>query len=239
MSEPISNIFSNAGCLLYFAEGCTEQERADVQDTILYTQLSADKSYSRFSQTGEWSIRQREAMHRFGWALSQKDECSLPFADLSKGSLRDGMQGRLPSFVSVEEAERLWAAANDCHQHDPDQPGWRSYAKHVYGPQARAVNRVMLQLGMLEPGAVLSMTSITFSSRRSSFADLPFTTLSTTDVVGNVTFATYRWQLSETVYALSRAAISQKLASHREGLVFPLQSREHEQPEPPLEVTQP
>ncbi|MFJ3482946.1 hypothetical protein ACIPL1_06135 [Pseudomonas sp. NPDC090202] len=223
MNNPLNDIYTNAGCLLRFAEGCRAQERSDALDSLLYTQLCADKRFNRFTATAEWSVIQSEALHTFGWKMGGREAFSLPASDLPKGGVCDWLRSKLPSFVSVAEFDRLWSSASTCHRHDPAQPGWQAYAKAAMGPEQGGANKAVLQFAFAQAGAVLTLMSIIFTRRKPFRPDALFETLSASDIAGNVEIAFQVRQQIEAVYGYLREGIGNGLEDRRAALTFQLQ----------------
>lgn len=61
----------NAGSLLSFVEGVTEQEKQDVLFSTQFAQRAANHDFNRFTRTEEWYRRYLEVLENLGWAAEQ------------------------------------------------------------------------------------------------------------------------------------------------------------------------
>lgn len=79
MDDGMSSTCVSAGHVLFFAEGVSKQQKEDVINASLYTQLAASDKYLKFDSFDEWSGKSKKLMTLFGW-LSLR-EASQQYTD--------------------------------------------------------------------------------------------------------------------------------------------------------------
>lgn len=226
----------NAGCVVFMAAACSDQQKKDVMDCMLYTQLAATKRHSRFDAELDWRHTWLAALNRFGWAVRSHDSRSLPAAEVGRGTVWDWLDKQLPSFIPNAIFSEGAAFATRSVEGYPDQPAVAMFSRQAIetsseDPATRvSERRIALQLAVCGPTTGLGLMVLSFTTRQPSSAELLVEVFNPEEVQGNIEMAFYSVHLMEIVYAQFREKIAQALDDRRADRVCALQEASDVQP---------
>lgn len=232
----MSDVIVNAGCMLFFSKGVAAQLKKDVLDSTLFTQLAADKKYSRFSATKEWKERHLSAMTHFGWVMNAAETLNQPVPCCGPLKLWAWLNEVLPQFMPTDAVEQGYLMAGEYFRADPGQRGFELFARHVSAPVQSTVTEatallakptrppqdavpVVMQLGFADATAVLYLITLSFTRRTPLTPGFLFEAMDPADVVGNCDITFHALRLQDVVYGQYRDAIDAKLQDRRYSLV--------------------
>lgn len=223
----------SAGCLLFMHRDCTETQKSDIADCVLYTQLAATKKHERFAATPVWNETWLAAFTRFGGVLKAHEAISCPALELGPGSVWAWMKIRLPLFMPSDMVFEGESAAWRALSSHPAQPAFDLLAAQVLEPMTTAIpgeirieQKVAMQIAFLDESAALSVVLVTFTHRFPLKNDFLFEPLLPADIIGNVELRFYSLRLMDLVYSPFRQKISQALEDRRPHLVSALEGAE-------------
>ncbi|WP_397450114.1 hypothetical protein [Pseudomonas sp. NA-150] len=229
MDKGMSELIVNGGCLLFFLDAQSLHSKNDVVNSTLYAQLAASKKHSKFSAYDDWRERYLAASLRFGWMLKASESISQRMTGQASRTLWDWIRDKLPAFVSATEIKLGEEAARQRYHDFPNQPAIGLLAQQVLQstiapvlnqPQAMTV---ALQLGLVGPGATLTLVQIKFVSHQRLTPGFLFEPLIPASIVGNVELSFYSMQLMDLAYSPFRETFETALEGLRSNLVCPLQ----------------
>jgi hypothetical protein len=228
----------NAGCVVFMSAACSEQQKKDVMDCTLYTQLAASKRHSRFDAALEWRHTWLAALNRFGWAVRSHDSRSLPAADAGQGTVWDWLEKQLPSFMPNALFSQGAAFAKGAVEARPDQPAVAMLNRQaieisssedpVSGVSER---KIALQVAVCGPTTGLGLVVLSFTTRQPPNGELLAEVFDPKKVLGNIEMAFYSAHVMEIVYAQFREKIAQALDDRRADGVCALQEARDVQPQ--------
>ncbi|SEQ81714.1 hypothetical protein SAMN03159444_02527 [Pseudomonas sp. NFACC02] len=227
----------NAGCVVFMSAACSDQQKKDVMDCTLYTQLAASKRHSRFDAALDWRHTWLAALNRFGWAVRSHDSRSLPAAEVGRGTVWDWVDKQLPAFIPKSLFAEGAALATCSVKEHPDQPAVAMLNRQVietsFEDPASGVSerKIALQLAVFEPTTGLGLMVLSFTTRQPSSAELLVEVFNPEEVRGNIEMAFYSARVMEIVYAQFREKINQALNDRRAGLIYTLQEVRDVQPQ--------
>jgi hypothetical protein len=234
MSQGLIEAQVSAGCMLFMHSECSALRKSDTADSVLYTQLAATKRHSRFASTSAWNETWLAAFTRFGWALEAHESfCHRPARPLPYsvwGLLRDS----LPAFMPVALFSAAESACVRSFERHPDQPAIKLLGREALEPavasirhEPQAVQKVVLQLGLLDADGELSMGFITFTHGPELKGNFLFEPLQVTDLLSDVQLHFYSLRMMDPVYAPLRLKVSEALDHHRAERVSALKEVDH------------
>lgn len=227
--------YINAGCLLFMPAQCTEQQKKDVSDITLYTQLAANKKYSPFADPERWRFTWLAALSRFGWPQRRHETLSLPARDLAVDTVWGWVGSRLPSFVPAALLVQCQALTNLSVGTFPDQPAVEMLARRVVGPLGAGAQPtenthcdVRLKLAIYTPTLGLNLVILCFKTRQRLGGDFLVEVLEPSDVIGNIDMTFYVVFPQELIYAQFREKLSHALVDRRADNLGTLREVTHE-----------
>ena len=228
--------YINAGCVVFMSAACSDQQKKDVMDCTLYTQLAASKRHSRFDAALDWRHTWLAALNRFGWAVRSHDSRSLPAAEVGRGTVLEWLDKQLPTFIpKALFSEGAVFATHSVKEH-PDQPAVAMLNRQVIETSSEdpasgmSERKIALQLAVCEPATGLGLIVLTFTTRQPLSGELLVEVFNPKEVQGNIEMAFYSAHMMEIVYAQFREKINQALNDRRAGLVCALQEARDVQP---------
>lgn len=219
----------SAGCVLFMHRDCTDLQKSDAADCVLYAQLAATKKHPRFTASSAWNDTWLAAFIRFGWALNTHESLSRPARDLGPGSVWTWLTSNWPLFMPSDMLADSESALRRSVSSQPTQPAVELLARHAIEPAVALDSgdrqhgqKVMLQFGFLNADARLSVALVSFTHRTALKNDFLFETLHPADIVGNIDLRFYSLRLMDLVYTPLRKNVSQALENRRPTLVCAL-----------------
>lgn len=219
----------SAGCVLFMHSACTDLQKSDAADCVLYTQLAATKKHARFTATSAWNDTWLAAFVRFGWALNTHETLNCPALDLGPGSVWTWLKSNWPLFMPSDMLADSESALRRSVPSQPGQPAVEMLVRHALEPTfptnsgaEQRRQKVVLQVAFLNENAALSVALISFTHRTALKNDFLFETLHPGDIVGNVELRFYSLRLMDLVYTPLRKNVSQALEDRRPTLVCAL-----------------
>lgn len=157
-------LWVTGGSLLVVAPQVSEMECHNVLGSLRYAQMLADGLMtSRFGEHRQWYRAYRNALGKRGWGVTlscqsvEAASCRTLLAPLQP--LQLWLASQHPQTASV--LERCLDGL------DPEQPGIRQLARSCMQPldEPQGAVRIVLELGLLRPGAHLSLCSLALETR--------------------------------------------------------------------------
>jgi hypothetical protein len=228
----------NAGCVVFMSATCSHQQKKDVMDCMLYTQLAATKRHSRFDAALDWRHTWLAALNKFGWAVRSHDSRSLPAAEVGRGTVWDWLDKQLPSFIPRALFSEGAVFATRSVEGYPDQPAVAMLNRQVIETSSSedqvsgvSERKIALQLAVCGPTTGLGLMVLSFTTRQPSSAELLVEVFNPEEVQGNIEMAFYSVHSMEIVYAQFREKIAQALDDRRADRVCALQEVSDVQPQ--------
>lgn len=227
----------NAGCVVFMSAACSDQQKQDVTDSLLYTQLAASKRHSRFDDALSWRHTWLAALNRFGWTISSHDSRSLPAAEVGRGTVWDWLEKQLPSFIPNAVFLEGAAFARRTIETSPDQPAVTMLNRHVIETSTDvevsgvSERKIALQVAVCGPTTGLGLVVLSFTTHQPPSMELLAEVFDPPEVRGNIEMAFYSAQVMEIVYAQFRETIAQALDGLRSDRVCALQEARDVQPQ--------
>jgi hypothetical protein len=229
--------YINAGCVVFMSAACSDQQKKDVMDCTLYTQLAASKRHSRFDAALDWRHTWLAALNRFGWAVRSHDSRSLPAADVGRGTVWDWLDKQLPVFIPKALFSEGAVFATRSVKGHPDQPAVAMLDRQVIETSSEdpasgvSKRKIALQLAVSGPASGLGLIVLSFTTRQPSSAELLVEVFNPEEVLGNIEMAFYSAHVMDIVYAQFREKINQALNDRRADRVCALQEARDVQPQ--------
>lgn len=220
----------NASCVVMMSSACSDQQKKDVMDCMLYTQLAATKKHPRFAAAPEWKSTWLAAFNRFGWSVGSHDSQSLPASELGQGTVCDWLGKRLPVFIPKDVYSEGIAVVTRSVSGNPDQPAVAMLDNQIVRASSSeeqetgvAERRIDMQFAFCGANSALGLALLSFTTRQSSSAALLTEVFNPDAVQGNVEMAFHSAHMNEMVYAQYREKIAQALDGRRVDLVCAFQ----------------
>ena len=214
MSQPLSNMVVNAGCLLFFHNN--RMPHQDVVDTTLYAQLAASKKHSRFTDQLHWKETWLAAALYLGWTSQASLHIEQPAPCAAPATFWSLAHALRPAFVSKALLERSEANVSRLLF---NHAAYTVFTDQAIGPGATSV---AMQVGVVDDDYDLTLLQLHFDCSSPLTRDRLFGPCECGLIRGNVEFSFHRLQLSDALYAPRRAAIVDALKARRSGLVYEL-----------------
>ncbi|MGV8918261.1 MAG: hypothetical protein ACOH2R_10765 [Pseudomonas sp.] len=230
MNQGSKAVVVNAGSMLFFLDNTDQSERKDTLDSTLYSQLTASKEHSKFTELADWSNRYLAASLRFGWMLRSSESISQSVADQPLDTVWGWIRNTHSAAglqAAVEEGEAL---ARQSYRDHPDQHAISLFARQAIQCSADNESRaVVIQLGFTGPMSTLILIRVSFTTRQFLTPTFLFDPVTPQDIVGNVDLTFYSMELRGELYSLFREGIDAGLNDRRAEFVCPLQVADHVQ----------
>lgn len=196
----------DAGSLVAFTDALDDQQKADVQNSVLLAQLAASKKYDRDSDTENWYKFYRSVLEQVGWVVP-----TFSFSSVSGGGSRftvdDVVIQLLQAIATSDEITIVEAAINALKDMDSKDHAVVIFETNTHGA---ANGNFQIQSCNVSPGGTLVMNvgafyfSTSETVTRVLFFNFPSNSTS-------MFAARQTMDLDENVYAQVRDAVSTKL----------------------------
>lgn len=213
-----------AGHLLSDSSDLTSGMMDDVFDSLLYSQIYADKGGSKFDGPARWLSRCDDALHVAKWTLAdsqrQADEPDNDAVISIKLLVEKYLLRWLPAAHATEVKTMIDCIAG---LSDADPASLLLHRHTVRSPgDAQGHTTVVLLISALDLRAQLSLLSVTFTTTCAVNADLLRQVFPGSTIVGEVDVCYSRRIWSHNDYKSVRDRVQGVLAGRRDGLILPV-----------------
>ena len=108
LPPPLEAVFVDAGSLVCFSSEhvINEQQKKDVLNSILLSQLAADKKYNRFTDPSDWYAFYREVASQIGWITQSFKPFERYVSFPNKFQISDVVIDIFSEVLKIDEGEK-------------------------------------------------------------------------------------------------------------------------------------